>query len=605
VILDEKLRRNKPRPVQGARPVPNKGAKRKLRIDGEITVANMAHELGVKAAELVKKLMLMGQPATINQFIDFDTASILAEDYNAEIVNIAFDEAEVIAKPKEEDHKKQARPPVVTVMGHVDHGKTTLLDTVRKARVAAGEAGGITQHIGAYQIKRGERAITFIDTPGHAAFSAMRARGAKATDIVVLVVAADDGVMPQTVEAIQHARAANVPIVVAVNKCDKPGIQPERIRQALMEHSLVPEEFGGDTLFTNVSALKGTGVEELLDNILLVAELNDFRANPDRPAEGVVLEARLETGKGAVASLLIQNGTIRQGDALVIGTTWGRVRAMNDDRGSKLKEAGPSTPVEIFGLQDIPNAGDAFVVMPNERDARALVEHRQEREKVAAQAQRAKLTVDDLFKQGTQAEILHLIIKTDVGGSLEALKASVEGLQIAGTQVKVLHAGVGPVNESDINLAAAEKALVIAFNVKADAKARQAADSHNVEIRRYDIIYTVIDDIKARLLGMLAPVYEEQKTGEAEVRALFTIARLGLVAGCMITDGKAVRSAVAKVNRGGKQVWEGKVNSLKRFKEDVREVERGFECGVALDGFTEIAIGDRIQFFTQVEVPRT
>jgi len=606
LVLDKHMQRGKGRPGKDVpRPAAPKGVKRKLRIDGEITVANLAHELGVKAAELVKKLMTMGQPATINQFIDFETASIVAEDYGAEIVNVAFDESEILVPKKEVDVNRLPRPPVVTVMGHVDHGKTTLLDTIRKARVAAGEAGGITQHIGAYQIKRGERAITFIDTPGHAAFSAMRARGAKATDIVVLVVAADDGVMPQTAEAISHAKAAGVPIVVAVNKCDKPGIQPDRIRHTLMEHGLVPEEFGGDTLFTNLSALKGTGVDELLDNLLLVADLNDFRANPNRPAEGVVLESRLETGKGAVASLLVQSGTLKQGDDIVIGTTWGRVRAMSDDQGAKLKEAGPSTPVEIFGLQDLPNAGDTFSVVPSEKDARALVEHRQEKERAASMAQRQKLTVDDLYKMGgAQQEILHVVLKTDVGGSLEALKSALEAIAVTGAQLKILHAAVGPVNESDINLSAAEKSLVIAFNVKADAKARQAADAQNVEIRRYSIIYNVIDDIKARMQGLLAPVYEERKVGEAEVRMLFQIARSGHVAGCMMLEGKVQRQAVAKVVRAGKEVFEGKVIGLKRFKEDVREVEKGFECGIAIENGADVLVGDHLCFYMQVEVPR-
>jgi len=490
-------------------------------------------------------------------------------------------------------------------MGHVDHGKTTLLDTIRKSRVASSEAGGITQHIGAYQVKRGDRLITFIDTPGHAAFSAMRARGAKATDIVVLVVAADDGVMPQTVEAITHAKAANVPIVVAVNKCDKPGIQLDRIRQELMTHGLVPEEYGGDTMFANISALKGTGVEELLDSILLVAELTDMKANPERKAEGVVLESRLETGKGAVATLLIQNGTLRQGDAIVIGMTWGRVRAMMDDRGGKLKEAGPATPVEIFGLQDMPLAGDTFAVVDNERDARSLTEHRQDREKASSQGSHAKRTMDDLLKMGAAAkELFYVVLKTDVSGSLEALRSSLENMQVSGTQLKILHAGIGPINESDVNLAAAEKALIIAFNVKADAKARHAADSQNVEIRRYDIIYTVLDDIRARLLGLLAPIYEERRVGEAEIRTMFTISKIGLVAGCMVVDGKVVRSSVVKVIRNGKQIYEGKVSGLKRFKDDVREVEKGFECGVSVDGTTDLLVNDRLVFYTQVEVPR-
>jgi translation initiation factor IF-2 len=598
-------RKAKGRPGKVHMVQPAKQVKRKVRIDSEMTVANLAHEMGVKATELIKLLMSLGQPATLNQPVDFDTATILAQELGHEVVNVAFDESEHLIKSEDEGEELPERPPVVTVMGHVDHGKTTLLDTIRKAKVAAGEAGGITQHIGAYQVKRGERSITFIDTPGHAAFSAMRARGAKATDIVILVVAADDGVMPQTVEAINHAKAAGVPIVVAVNKMDKPGVQVDRIKRELMEHALVAEEFGGDTIFVPVSALKGTGVSDLLDNLLIVAEVADLRANPDRHAEGVVLESRIEVGRGAVASLLVQTGTLKQGDTVVIGSTWGRVRAMSDDRGQKIKEAGPSTPVEIFGLQDVPNAGDEFVVVGSEKDARALVEHRTEQTRVSTLSQRQKMTVEDLYKSGAEANlVLHVVLKADVSGSLEALKAALEGLVVAGTQLKILHAAIGPVNESDINLAAANGALVIAFDVKADAKARQAADQYGVEIKRYEIIYNVIDDVKARMGGMLPTIYEEQKVGEAEIRALFKIPKLGVIAGCMVLDGKVTRGAAAKVFRAGKQVGEGKVTSLKRFKEDVREVEKGFECGIGVENAPDLQEGDRIAIFNRVEVAR-
>ena len=450
------------------------------------------------------------------------------------------------------------------------------------------------------------RLITFIDTPGHAAFSAMRARGARATDIVILVVAADDGVMPQTIEAINHAKAAEVPILVAINKMDKPGAQPDTIKRELMEHGLVPEEFGGDTIMVPISALKGTGVSDLLDNVLIVAEVEDLRANPDRHAEGVVLESRLETGRGAVATMLVQTGTLKQGDTVVIGNTWGRLRAMSDDRGQKLKEAGPSTPVEVFGLQDVPSAGDEFVVVGSEKDARALVEHRSGQARASALSQRQKLTLEDLYKTGEAANpIIYIVLKADVSGSLEALKGALEGLTVAGTVLKILHSGIGPVTESDVNLAAGNNAVVIGFDVKADAKARQAADQFGVEIKRYDIIYNVLDDVKARMEGLLAPVFEEQKIGEAEIRALFKIPKLGMIAGSMVTEGKVVRNAAAKVLRAGKIIFEGKVTSLKRFKEDVREVEKGFECGIGIEGATDIVEGDRIALYQRVEVPRS
>jgi translation initiation factor IF-2 len=589
---------------------PASTVKRKVQVDGEITVGAFAHELGVKAAELIKVLMNLGQVATVNQSIDYDTAAIVAQELGHEVVNTAFQEsAHLIQHAPDDDEALTSRPPVVTVMGHVDHGKTTLLDSIRKAKVASGEAGGITQHIGAYQVRRGDRHITFIDTPGHAAFSAMRARGARVTDIVILVVAADDGVMPQTVEAINHAKAAGVPIIVAINKIDKPGVKTDRIKTELMEHGLVPEEFGGDVICAPVSALKGTGIDGLLDSVLLVAEVADLKANPERPGEGVVIESRIETGRGAVASLLVKTGTLRQGDTLVIGTTWGRVRAMNDERGARLKEAGPSMPVEIFGMEGVPNAGDEFTVVGSEKDARTLSEHREKAARAQSQGQRQRLTVDDLFKQGgasgaTPDELLHLVLKADVGGSLEAIRGALEGIAVEGTQLKVLHAAIGPVNESDVNLAAANNSLLLAFNVKADAKARQAADQNGVEIRRFDVIYQAIDEVKARLTGMLAPVYSEQRIGEAEVRASFNVSKSGAVAGCMVLSGKAARGALAKVFRDGALVLEGKLTGLKRFKEDVREVVEGFECGIQVEGYTEITVGDRIELLEKVQVAR-
>jgi translation initiation factor IF-2 len=605
----ERLRKNK-KLAREQRPAGPKIRKR-IQIDTETTVAVLAHEMGVKAAEVIKLLMSIGQPATVNQALDFETATLVAEEFGHDVVNVGFDESEHLIKSEAEDQSAlPPRPPVVTVMGHVDHGKTTLLDTIRKARVAAGEAGGITQHIGAYQVKRGDRAITFLDTPGHAAFSAMRARGARATDVVILVVAADDGIMPQTVEAINHAKAAKVPIVVAINKMDKPGATVDRIKNEVMQHGLVPADYGGDTYMVPVSALKGAGVDELLDHVLLVADAADLRANPERHAQGVVLEARLETGRGAVATLLVQAGTLKQSDVLVIGNTWGRVRAMSDDRGGKIKEAGPSTPIEIIGLQDLPTAGDEFVVVESERDARALVEHRQEQSRAASFAQRRNLTVEDLFARGgaageTAVQTLYIVLKADVSGSHEALRGALEGLEVAGSKVRILHSGIGPVTESDITLAAPNQAMVVAFGVKADAKARQAADQYGVEIKRYDVIYAVLDDAKARMEGLLEPVYEEQVVGEAEVRALFKIPRIGVIAGCMVVDGKVTRNAGARVLRDGKVVYEGKVTSLKRFKEDVREVEHGFECGIGVEGATDLVEGDRIQVFARVQVPRS
>jgi translation initiation factor IF-2 len=602
--MDAKLQRK--RPKKGAvnnrlmSPKP-KAQKRKIQIDNTVSVRQLSHELGVRAPEVIKVLLGMGVQATVNEQLDLDTATLVAQEFEYEIVNVGFNEAEVLEDVQQADVNAVKRPPVVTVMGHVDHGKTTLLDAIRKTKVASGEAGGITQHIGAYQVKRGQEWVTFIDTPGHTAFTEMRARGAQATDIVILVVAADDGVMPQTVESINHAKAAKVPIVVAVNKCDKPGVKPETIRTKLMEFGLVPEEFGGETLMVNVSALKGMGIDELLDAVLLVAEMEDIKGDPDRNAEGIVLESKLETGRGAVATLLVKTGTLKQGDPLVLGSTFGKIRAMTDFVGKRLKTAGPSTPVEIIGLETPPLPGDTFIVVATEKDARTLADHRAESARRASEpGQRAKVTLQDLFSSQAESEIkkLNLVIKGDVQGSMEALKGAVSGVKVAGTEVNILHIGVGAVSESDVTLAGTYGAIVIGFNVRPDAKARRAAEEKGVEVRSYRVIYDVLDDIKKALGGMLAPIKEEKIQGHVAIREVFSIPKIGNVAGCFVLDGKIARSHSVRLTRDSVVIWEGRLNSLRRFKDDVREVEKGYECGLALDGFTDIKQGDELESYT-------
>ena len=602
--MDAKLQRK--RPKKGAinnrlmSPKP-KAQKRKIQIDNTVSVRQLSHELGVRAPEVIKVLLGMGVQATVNEQLDLDTATLVAQEFEYEIVNVGFNEAEVLEDVQQADVNAVKRPPVVTVMGHVDHGKTTLLDAIRKTKVASGEAGGITQHIGAYQVKRGQEWVTFIDTPGHTAFTEMRARGAQATDIVILVVAADDGVMPQTIESINHAKAAKVPIVVAVNKCDKPGVKPENIRTKLMEYGLVPEEYGGETLMVNVSALKGTGIDDLLDAVLLVAELEDIKGDPDRNAEGIVLESKLETGRGAVATLLVKTGTLKQGDPLVLGSTFGKIRAMTDFVGKRLKTAGPSTPVEIIGLETPPQPGDTFIVVASEKDARTLADHRAESARRASEpGQRQKVTLQDLFSNQQESEVkkLNLVIKGDVQGSMEALKGAVSGVKVAGTEVNILHIGVGAVSESDVTLAGTYGAIVIGFNVRPDAKARRAAEEKGVEVRSYRVIYDVLDDIKKALGGMLAPIKEEKVQGHVAIREVFSIPKVGNVAGCFVLDGKIARSHSVRLTRDSVVIWEGRLASLRRFKDDVREVEKGYECGLALDGFTDIKQGDELESYT-------
>jgi translation initiation factor IF-2 len=582
--------------------------KRKVRIDNTVSVGQLAHEMGLKSKEVIKALMGLGTMATINEQIDFETASLVANEFEYEVVNVGFEEVNVLIADEEvAGVELLPRPPIVTIMGHVDHGKTSLLDKIRNSRVAASEAGGITQHIGAYQVQHQDGLITFIDTPGHEAFTAMRARGAGATDIVVLVVAADDGVMPQTIESINHAKAAGVAIIVAVNKCDKPGVNPENVRQGLMKYELVPEEYGGETLMNNVSAMTGEGIDGLLESIQLVAELSEFEAAVDRHAEGVVLEARLEQGRGPVATILVKQGTLKQGDPLVLGSTWGKVRAMMDFEGKRIKTAGPATPVEIIGLDGVPQAGDHFSVVKSDKDARALASHRAEEVRRNAMSGRGRVSLQDLFAQAQAGDVkqLSLIIKADVVGSMEAIRTAFENQQIDGAEVKVLHCGVGKVTESDVSLASVNGAIIIGFNVRPDVKARRAAATADVEVRTYKVIYEALDDVRNALLGLLEPVYEERHQGAAEVRQVFVIPKIGAICGCMVVEGKVARNQKARLTRDGVVIWEGKIASLKRFKEDAKEVQQGYECGIGLEGYNDIKEGDEIESFIIEAVRRT
>jgi len=578
----------------------------KIALREHVTVAELAERSGVEAAEIIKKLFLLGMVVTINQEIDYDTASLVLADFGIETERENYIDVTEFESYEDEDTPEDllSRPPVVTVMGHVDHGKTTLLDAIRETRVAAQEAGGITQHIGAYQVDVRGRKVTFLDTPGHEAFTAMRARGAKATDVVVLVVAADDGVMPQTIEAIDHAKAAGVPIVVAINKVDKPDARPDRIKQELTEHGLVPEEWGGDTIFVPVSALKRQGIEELLEMILLVAELRELKANPNRRARGVVLEARLDRGRGPVATLLVQNGTLRQGDALVAGTMFGRVRTMIDDNGRALKEAPPSTPVEVTGLEGVPDAGDAFMVFEEDK-ARQIAQARAERRRERELA-RTRIDLENIFDRLQAGELkeLNVILKADVHGSVEALRSSLERIQVDGVRVNVVHAGVGAITETDVNLALASHAVIVGFNVRPDANARQLAEREKVDVRLYRVIYEAIEEIERALKGMLEPVYEERVIGSVEVRETFRISRLGTVAGCYVREGKVTRDATIRVIRDGVLIHTGKIASLKRFKDDVREVSAGYECGILLDGFHDVKPGDVFEAYVLEAVQR-
>jgi len=581
---------------------------KKIIVRGNMTVGDLAKLLHKDASEVIKKLLFLGVMATINQELDLDAIHLVAEEFKVEVevkIPVEEDQFETIEEVDEEADL-EARPPIVTIMGHVDHGKTTLLDAIRSTNVSGGEAGGITQHIGAYQVEVNHKKITFLDTPGHEAFTTMRARGAQVTDITILVVAADDGVMPQTVEAINHAKAAGVPIIVAVNKIDKEGANPEKIKQSLTEYELVPEEWGGDTIFVELSAKQRINLEGLLEMILLVAEVNDYKANPNKRARGTVLEAELDKGKGPIARILVQHGTLKVGDAYVAGNCFGRIRAMINDKGRRLKEAGPSTPVEITGLTDVPQAGDPFLVFEDERKARAIADRRATKHRQSELISNTRVTLDDLYQHIKDGEIkdLYVIIKADTQGSFEALKGSLEKIEIEGVRVKIIHSGVGAITESDIILATASNAIVIGFNVRPEPQAKIAAEQEKVDVRLHRIIYNIIDEIEQAMKGMLDPIYKEVVIGHAEVRNLFKVSKVGTIAGCMVTSGKMARNAEARVVRSGIVVFEGKLDSLKRFKDDAKEVAQGYECGITLDNYNDLKEGDIIEAFIMESVER-
>ena len=576
-----------------------------------ITVAELAHKMAVKAVEVIKTLMKMGSMVTINQVLDQETAIILVEEMGHIAKAAEPDDPDAFLMDGEVSHASEAealpRAPVVTVMGHVDHGKTSLLDSIRKAKVVAGEAGGITQHIGAYHVKTARGMVTFLDTPGHEAFTAMRARGAKATDIVVLVVAADDGVMPQTIEAINHAKAAGVPMVVAVNKIDKEAANPEKIRQELSIHGVNPDSWGGDTQFVDISAKKGLNIDGLLEAVLLEAEVLELKAPVEAPAKGIIVEARLDKGRGAVATLLVQSGTLRKGDMLLAGSVFGKIRAMTDEDGKTINEAGPSIPVEILGLSDVPNAGEDAIVLADEKKAREIALFRQGKYRDVRLAKQQAAKLENLFANMGEGEVqrLSVIIKADVQGSYEALAGSLRKLSTDEVQVDVLHSGVGGINESDVNLAIASNATIIGFNTRADAAARKLAEAEGIDLRYYNIIYDAIDDVKAAMSGMLAPEKKEQILGTAEIRQVITVSKVGNIAGCMVTDGLVKRDASARLIRNHVVIHTGPLDSLKRFKDDVKEVKQGYECGLMLKGFNDIIIGDTLEFFEIVEVARS
>jgi translation initiation factor IF-2 len=577
-----------------------KASKRIIKMGETITVGDLGQQLGVRSNELVKKLMDMGTMVTVNQTIDFDTATVLAQDYQWEVKRTGFEEDKALATEEDKTEDLQPRAPVVTVMGHVDHGKTSLLDAIRATQVAQGEAGGITQHIGSYRIKLGDgKEITFLDTPGHEAFTQMRARGASVTDVVVLVVAGDDGVMPQTVEAINHAKAAEVPIIVAVNKMDKPEAKPDVVKRQLSEHGVLSEDWGGEVLFVNVSAKTKMGIDKLLESIFLQSEILELRANPNKMAKGVIVEARLDKGRGPVATALVQEGTLRTGDIVVAGSTMGKVRAMVNDRGEEIREAPPSYPVEILGLEDVPAASDPFQVLDDERSARQVVDHRQQKMRAEKMGGPGKMSLEDLFSKMQAGEVkeLGVVLKADVQGSVEALQDALAKLPSDKVKIRVLHAAAGGITESDVNLANASNGIIIGFNVRPDTKALDLAGQEGVEIKVYKVIYEVLDDVKKAMEGLLEPLYKEEYLGRAEVRQVFPVSKVGNVAGCKVVDGKILNSGQVRLLRDNVIVYEGKLSSLKRFKDDAKEVLQGFECGMGIEGFNDIKEGDVIECF--------
>ena len=578
----------------------------KVMIPDEISVGELASRMKRTAADVIKGLIKLGVMASISEVIDYDTAAIVAEEMGCKVekeVHVTIEE-QLFDEHEDKAEELQPRDPVVVVMGHVDHGKTSLLDAIRKTKVTADEAGGITQHIGAYRVKINDKPITFLDTPGHAAFTSMRARGAQVTDIAILVVAADDGIMPQTIEAINHAKAAGVPIIVAVNKIDKPAANPDRVLQQLTEYELVPEEWGGDTIVCNISAKFGQGIDNLLEMVLLTAEMADLKANPNRKAHGTVIEAKLDKGRGPVATLLVQNGTLHAGDTVIAGTSVGRVRAMTNDDGKKIESAGPSVPVEIIGLAEVPGAGDIFDAVDDEKMARELVEQRKDKEKEERNKLFHKVTLDNLFDSIQQGEMkeLNIIVKADVQGSVEAVRSSLEKLSNDEVRVRVIHGAVGAINESDVMLAAASGAIIVGFNVRPDRTATESAAQQGVDMRMYRVIYDAIEEMEQAMKGMLEPKFKEVVLGHAEVRQVFKITGAGAVAGCYVQDGKIQRNAEVRVVRDGIVFHEGHLNTLKRFKDDVKEVAAAYECGMSIENYNDIKEGDIIECFVMEEV---
>ncbi|NYH99806.1 translation initiation factor IF-2 [Cupriavidus plantarum] len=589
---------------------PTEPVVREVHVPETISVADLAHKMAVKASEVIKQMMKLGQMVTINQVLDQETAMIVVEEMGHKAFAAKLDDPEALLDIGGEEHTDAEllpRPPVVTVMGHVDHGKTSLLDYIRRTKVAAGEAGGITQHIGAYHVETERGVITFLDTPGHEAFTAMRARGAKATDIVILVVAADDGVMPQTKEAIAHAKAAGVPIVVAINKIDKPEANPDRVKQELVAEQVLPEEYGGDSPFVPVSAKTGFGIDDLLEQVLLQAEVLELKAPVDAPAKGLVVEAQLDKGKGPIATILVTSGTLKRGDVVLAGSAYGRVRAMLDENSKPAKEAGPSIPVEIQGLSEVPAAGEEVLVLPDERKAREIALFRQGKFRDVKLAKQQAAKLETMLEQMSEGEVqsLPLIVKADVQGSQEALVQSLQKLSTDEVRVQIVHGGVGGISESDVNLATASKAVIIGFNVRADAGARKLAEHNGIDIRYYNIIYDAVDEIKAAMSGMLAPEKRETTIGQVEVRQVFRVPKIGAVAGCMVTDGMVKRNSLVRVLRNNVVIHSGELDSLKRFKDDVREVKQGFECGLSIKNFNDVQEGDQLEVYEITEVART
>ncbi|MEK5102450.1 translation initiation factor IF-2 [Cytobacillus sp. FSL M8-0252] len=605
--------KNKPKnkgqkPPQPPAPKKVKELPEKITFTESLTVGELAKKLHREPSEIIKKLFMLGVMATINQELDKDSIELIAGEYGVDVEEeVLVDVTDLEAYfTEDEETNLEERPSVVTIMGHVDHGKTTLLDSIRHTKVTAGEAGGITQHIGAYQVEDKGKKITFLDTPGHAAFTTMRARGAKITDITILVVAADDGVMPQTIEAINHAKAAEVPIIVAVNKMDKEAANPDRVMQELTEHGLVPEAWGGDTIFVPISAIKGDGIDELLEMILLVGEVEEYKANPNRNAVGTVIEAQLDKGRGSVATLLVQNGTLKVGDPIVVGNTFGRVRAMVNDLGRRVKTAGPSTPVEITGLNDVPQAGDRFAVLEDEKSARQVGEARAQLALQAQRSEKSRVSLDNLFEHMKEGEMkdINIVVKADVQGSAEALTSALNKIDVEGVKVRILHTGAGAINESDITLAAAFNAIVIGFNVRPDTNAKRAAEAEDVDIRLHRIIYNVIEEIELAMKGMLDPEFEEKIIGQAEVRQTFKVSKIGTIAGSYVTEGKITRDSGIRLIRDGVVIFEGEIDALKRFKDDAKEVATNYECGITIKNYNDVKEGDIIEAYIMQEIER-